>query len=62
MSSLGVVSDLVISSQTDPLWKRSVHPLLLGQDTLDLKSLVRRLGKKKERKGKKRRVSEKFQS
>ena len=31
VSSLGVVSDLVISSVSDPVWKRSVGLCLLGQ-------------------------------
>ena len=43
MPALGVVPDLVISSQADPLRQRPVDPLLLGQNALDLESLVRRL-------------------
>ena len=54
VSALGVVSDLVISPQANPLWERSVNPLLLGQDLLDPKGLLRRLrkGERKERKNK----------
>lgn len=42
VSSLGVVSDLVVSSQPDPLGERSVLLRSLGELLLDLKSLVGR--------------------
>lgn len=45
MPSLGVVSNFVVGSQTNPLWQRPVLLLLLGQLLLDLQSLVGRLQK-----------------
>lgn len=55
--TLGVVPDLVVSSQADPLRQRPVDPLLLGQDALDLKGLVRRLGRTREKREKTKSVA-----
>lgn len=40
VSSLGVVTDLVVSSQSDPLRQRSVLVLSLSQLLLDLERLL----------------------
>jgi hypothetical protein len=41
--ALGVIPDLVVGSQADPLGDLPVLASLLGQDLLDLESLVGRL-------------------
>ena len=57
MPTLGVVPDLVVSSQADPLRQRPVDPLFLGQDALDLKGLVRRLRQNAKKRGKTKSVA-----
>ncbi len=43
VSALGVPLDGVIGSQTNPVWQRTVLPLLLGKRTLCSESLLGRL-------------------
>lgn len=43
MTAFGVVLDLIVSLQTEPLRKWTVLPGLLGKLLLDDKSLLRRL-------------------
>jgi hypothetical protein len=43
VASLGIVADLVVRGETDPLGKGSVLVGLLGEALLDSEGLVRRL-------------------
>ena len=43
VSTLGVPLDSVIGSQTNPVWKRAILPLLLGKRTLRTEGLLGRL-------------------